>query len=261
MKLSNLRELFLYRELLYSITLREIKIRYKQSVLGAAWAVIQPLSMMVIFTVIFSLFARIPSDGIPYPIFSYTALLPWTFFATSLSFAIPSVVSNASLVTKVYFPREIFPIASVLAAGVDFAIASVIFVVMMLLYRVSLTWNLLYVFPLVSLQTVLALGVSFWASAINVRYRDIKYALPFVVQLWMYATPIVYPVSMVPERYRLIYMLNPMAGIIDGYRRVTLQGIPPQFTYVGLAALVAIALFVFAYAYFKRQEMTFADVI
>lgn len=259
--MSHLRELFSYNELLYNITLREIKIRYKQSVLGAMWAIIQPLSMMLIFTVVFSMFAKIPSDGIPYPIFSYVALLPWTFFASSLSFAIPSISNNANLVTKVYFPREIFPIASVLAAGVDLVIASAIFAMMMVFYRVPLTWYTLYVVPLVLLQATLALGVSFWASAVNVRYRDIKYALPFVLQLWMYATPIVYPLSVVPQQYRLLYVLNPMAGIIDAYRRAVLLGSPPESTSVGVSALLAVIVFALAYTYFKRQEATFADVV
>lgn len=259
--IDNVKKLFGYRELLYSITLREIKIRYKQSVLGMAWAILQPLSMMAIFTVIFSRFAKIPSDGIPYPIFSYSALLPWTFFATSLSFAIPSVVNNSSLVTKIYFPREIFPCASVLAAFVDFGIASTIFALMIILYRVAMTLNVLFVIPIVLIQILFALGISFWASAVNVRYRDVKYALPFVVQLWMYATPIVYPISIIPERYRTVYMLNPMAGIIDSYRRVVLQGTQPDPYYLGTASLVAIILFFLSYRYFKNAEMTFADVI
>ncbi len=259
--LSHAKELWDYRELLYSITLREVKVRYKQSLLGAAWAVLQPLSMMVIFTVIFSKFAKIPSDGIPYPIFSYVALLPWGFFAGSLSLAIPSVLSNASLVTKIYFPREIFPMASVLAAGVDFVIASVIFLAMMVYYEVQLTWNILYVPLLILLQIIFALGVSFWAAAVNVRYRDVKHALTFVIQLWMFATPVVYPISVVPEQYRVAYMLNPMASIIDGYRRTILQGKSPEFFYLGLATLVTVVVFLFSYGYFKRQEMTFADII
>lgn len=259
--IADLRELLRRRELLYTITLREIQIRYKQSLLGIAWAVLQPLSMMVVFTVVFSRLAKIPSDGIPYPIFSYGALLPWSFFSTGVSFAIPSVVNNSDLLRKIYFPREIFPCASVLAACVDFGIASSIFVLMILFYQVRLSWNILYVFPLVLIQIVFALGISLFAAAVNVRYRDIKYALPLVLQLWMYATPVVYPVSIVPERFRSLYMLNPMAGLIEGYRQVILRRLPPHLGRLGLAASVAIVVFLLSYWYFKREEMTFADII
>lgn len=256
-----LSELSRYRELLKSITIREIKIRYKQSLLGIVWAVLQPLSMMVIFTVVFSRFAKIPSDGIPYPIFSYSALLPWSFFSNSLSFAIPSVVNNSDLIRKIYFPREIFPCASILAASVDFAISACMFLLMMIYYRIPITWNILYVVPLVLIQVIFTLGISFFAAAVNVRYRDVKYALPLVLQLWMYATPVIYSVSIVPAHLRTIYMLNPMAVLIDGYRRAFLLGLPPNFRYLGLAAAVAVIVFFFSYWYFKKEEMTFADIV
>ncbi|MEE8575411.1 MAG: ABC transporter permease, partial [Thermodesulfobacteriota bacterium] len=200
--LENLMELLKYKELLFNITKREIKVRYKQSVLGIFWAILQPLLMMIIFTIIFSRFVKVPSDGIPYPLFSYTALLPWTFFATALSFAIPSLVSNSSLLTKIYFPREIFPLASILAAFVDFCIASVIFIIILFIYKVTITLNAFYVVPILFVQVLLTLAVSLFASAANVYYRDIKYALPFFIQLGMYASPVIYPASSVPDKYR-----------------------------------------------------------
>lgn len=256
-----LKDLIKYRELLFSITSREIKIRYKQSLMGMSWAILQPLSMMLVFTVIFSKFAKIPSDGIPYPIFAYSALLPWTFFVSSLSFASNSVINNADLVNKIYFPREIFPIASILAAFVDFLIASIIFIGMLLLYRVSLNINVAYIFPILIIQVLLTLGIALFTSAINVRFRDIKYAVPLFIQLWMFASPIIYPISVVPERYKFAYSLNPMTGIIDGYRKVILEGSPPNFHYLGISTTITLILIFFSYSYFKKAEKTFADVI
>lgn len=259
--IKHLKELNKYREVLYNITVREIKVRYKQSVLGALWAILQPFSLMVVFTVIFSRFAKIPTDGIPYPVFSYSALLPWTFFATSLSFAIPSLVNNMNLVTKVYFPREVMPIASVLTSFIDFCIASVIFAGMLWYYHISITVNILYVIPIIIVQILFTLGVSFWASAVNVKYRDIRYALPLLIQIWMFISPVVYPVSMVPEKFRWIYMMNPLAGIVDSYRKAIVQGQAPDLLYLGLAALISIELFIVSYRYFKSSEKEFADVI
>lgn len=217
---EKIRELVKYKELLLNIVIREIKVRYKQSVLGIFWSILQPLSMMIVFTIVFSRVAKIPSDGIPYPLFSYTALLPWIFFATSLSFAISSLVSNASLLTKIYFPREIFPIASILAAFVDFCIAAVIFLAILVYYKVTFTMNAFYIIPILLIQVMITLAVSLFASAVNVYYRDVKYALPFIIQLWMYLSPVIYPVSSVPDKFRSIYMLNPMAPILNGYRNV-----------------------------------------
>ena len=259
--LSHFRELLRYRELLISWTLRDIKVRYKQSVLGIAWAILQPFSMMVIFTVIFSFFVKIPTDGVPYPIFAYTALLPWTFFANSLSFAVPSLVNNMNLVTKIYFPREIFPLAAIIASFVDFSVASVIFVGMMVFYRIPLSLSLLLVPLIVLIQIILMVGVSLFASALNVFYRDVRFVIPLGVQLWMYATPIIYPLSLVPERLRPFYMLNPMVGIIDSYRKVILSGQWPDFNSLALAAGISLASFLGAYWYFKNAEMEFADVI
>ena len=259
--LKGLSALVTYRELLYNWVLRAIKVRYKQSLLGVAWAVLQPLSLTVIFTLVFTLFARIPTEGIPYPIFSYCALLPWTFFANSLSFATPSLVSNMSLVTKIYFPREIFPLASVLASFFDFLVASVIFLGMMLYYRVSPSPLFLLVPLVLVVQVMLTVGIALLASAINVFYRDVRFVIPLAMQLWMYASPVVYPVSAVPERLQPFYLLNPMAPIIDSYRRVILQGQMPDWPYLGLAALISGLLLVVGYGYFKRVEMEFADII
>lgn len=259
--MAALRELWRYRGLLLTWTQRNIKVRYKQSLLGAAWAILQPFSTMVIFSVIFTYFVRVSTEGIPYPIFSYTALLPWTFFASSISLGVPSVVNNMNLVTKIYFPREIFPIAAVAASFVDFLVASVVFLGMMVFYRVPLRVTALLVPLLLAIQIVLTLGVVLLASAVNVRYRDVRFVVPLGVQLWMYATPIIYPVSLVPERWRTLYMLNPMAGLIEGYRAVILRGEWPQWECVGLAAVISVGLFLAGYWAFKRLEMAFADII
>jgi lipopolysaccharide transport system permease protein len=260
--LAHARELFRHRELLWRITQREIKVRYKQSLLGALWAVLQPFSLMVVFTVFFSWFARMQSDGIPYPLFSYVALLPWMFFSTSLSFAIPSLVSNSHIITKIYFPREIVPLASVLAAFLDFVIASGIFVLMLFYYRVGLTWNVLYVIPLATIQVAFTAGVCLLLSAFTVLYRDVRHMLPLLIQIWMFVTPILYPVSIVPEGWRTLYMtLNPMAIIIDGYRRAAVMGLPPQLRYLVLAAAVSGVLLWLGYKYFKHLEREFADMI
>ncbi len=256
------RELWRHRELLWLLTLREIKVRYKQTALGVAWAVLQPLSLMVVFTVFFSWFARIESDGIPYPLFSYAALLPWTFFSTSLSFAIPSLIANSHIITKIYFPREVIPLSAVMAALLDFLIASVAFVLLLVAYRVPPSWNLLYVAPIVMIQVLFTAGVSLLLSAFTVLYRDVRHTLPLVIQIWMFVTPILYPASVVPERWRVWYFsLNPMAAIIDGYRQAILQHQPPQLGYLLLAAAVSCLLVWAGYKYFKHLEREFADIV
>ena len=257
----NLRELWAYRELLFVLTLRGIQIRYKQSVLGIVWAVLQPLSLMLMFTLVFSSLLKVPSEGVPYPIFSYSALLFWTFFSGSLTRAIPSLEENAALIKKIYFPREFFPVSSVLTAVFDLLIAAVIFLGMMFYYDVSFTPYMLYVIPLLLIQIMFTLGVCFIFSALNAYYRDVKYALPLVIQIWMYATPIIYPLSLVPERFKTYYMLNPMTAIIESYRNVLVKGTGPEGFYIGVAAVEAVFLFILGYLYFKRIEMTFADVI
>jgi lipopolysaccharide transport system permease protein len=257
----NLGELWRRRELLWALTLREIQIRYTQSVLGIAWAVLQPLALMLMFTLIFSVLLKVPSEGVPYPVFSYSALTFWTFFQGSLTRAVPSLDVNQDMVKKIYFPREFFPISSVLAMIFDLVIAFAILLVIMLYYHTPFTLNMFYVVPLVVIQTILTVGVCLFASAWNVYYRDVKYALPLVVQVWMYATPIIYPMSSIPERFHRFYLVNPMTGIIESYRDVMVKGSPPQWSYVGIAAAGAIVLFLLVYLYFKRIEMSFADVV
>ncbi len=260
--LAHIRELVKHRELLWLVTQREIKVRYKQSSLGILWAILQPLSLMVVLTVFYSWFVRMPSDNLPYPLFSYAALLPWTFFSTSLTFAIPSLIQNSHIITKIYFPREIIPLASVLTAFLDFLVASVIFVGMLIAYRVAPTWNLLYVIPLLAIQMAFTVGVCLLLSAFTVLYRDVRHTLPLVIQIWMFVTPILYSASVVPERLRGWYFsLNPMAAIIDGYRRAIVQGTQPQMRYLGLAAVVSIVLVWAGYKYFKHLEREFADIV
>lgn len=259
--LEHVRVLYRYRDLLWLWTVREIKIRYKQSVLGGAWAILQPLSLMLIFTLVFSLFVRVPTEGLPYPIFAYAALLPWTFFATSISFGVPSLVNNINLVTKIYFPREVLPIAAIGAALVDLALGFVVFLALLAIYQTPLSWQLLWL-PLILLtQIVLTLGVTLFAAAVNVFYRDVRFVVPLALQLWMYATPVIYPLSVVPDYLRPVYALNPMVGIIDGYRRTLLLGQAPSAAYLGLAGALALGTLLLAYAYFKRVEWQFADLI
>ena len=256
-----LRELWEYRELLYFLVWRDVRVRYKQTALGAAWAVMQPLFMMLVFGVFFGRLAKVPSDGVPYPIFSYTGLLPWTFFVHGLTQGSDSLVGSANLIRKVYFPRLTIPMATVLAGLVDFAIAFVILLVMMGFYRV---WpspvHLLWLFPLLLLALVTSLGVGFWLSALNVKFRDVKYMLPFISQLWFYATPIVYPSSLLSEPWRTIYGLNPMAGVVEGFRWVLLNRTPPG-PMIFVSASVALAVLIGGAFYFRRMEKTFADTV
>jgi len=258
---SHIKELVSYRELLWIWTVRTIKVKYKQSLLGVAWAILQPLSTTILFAVIFSRFVRVDTGGVPYPIFYYSALLPWTFLSTSISFAVPSMVSNMKLVTKIYFPREILPVAAVIASLVDFLFASIIFAGMMILYRMPVTPGMLLLPLVIAIQILLTLGIVLAASAVNVFYRDVRFLVPLGVQLWLYLTPIIYPVSLVPEQWRMLYMLNPMAGLIDAYRRIVLQGQLPQWNYLGLAVLISILTFFAGYRYFKHVEWQFADII
>jgi len=249
------------RELLYQLTLSQIKSRYKQSVFGISWAIIKPFGMMVVFTIIFSKFMKVPTDGIPYPIFSYCALLPWTFFSASLNTGINSMIGNKTLIQQIYFPREILPISAVIAGFVDFSIASVIFVALMIFYKVEITLFCLIVIPILFLQVVLTISICLLGSALNVFYRDIGQALLFVTQLWMYACPILYPISVVPEKFRLFYALNPMVGIIDGYRKVIISGTSPNWQYSLMSFIITVFVFFVCYAVFKKLEMKFADII
>ena len=259
---SSFVEFLSYRELLWTLTLREVKVRYSQTSLGVAWAVAQPLSLTLAFTIFFGRFAGVPNDGIPYPIFYYSALLPWTFFTTCLAFGVPSLVTNVNLVTKVYFPREILPMASVLSALVDYGAATVAFGLLLVIYRTVPTIALVFLIPMVIIQLVLAIGVTLIFAAINVSYRDVRYAIPLVSQLWLYATPVIYPLSVIPEHLRTAYLLvNPMAPIIESYRAVLGAGSSPDPKLLTLSAISSSLLLVTGYSYFKRAERRFADVI
>lgn len=259
---AHLRELVRYRELLWQITRREIRVRYKQSLLGMLWAVLQPLSLMVVFTVFFSWFARMESDGIPYPLFSYAALLPWSFLSTSLSYAVPSLIANSHIITRIYFPREIIPLASVLAALFDLLFAAGAFVLLMFWYGVSPSRNLVYVVPLLVIQIAFTAGVSLLLSAFTVLYRDVRHVLPLLIQIWMFVTPILYPASVVPQRWRAWYfILNPMAVIVEGYRRCLIRGAAPEAGYLLAAAAASGALLWAGYAFFKYLEKDFADIV
>lgn len=259
--LGNLLTLLQYRDLLLTLTTHRIKVRYKQSVLGIAWAILQPLSLMLIYTMIFSFIARVETDGIPYAIFAYAALLPWTYFATSVANATNSLVSHSELVTKVYFPREILPLSYVIAALSDFLIASSVMAGLMFYYRVSLTVNALYAIPIVLVMTLFITAMVLILSATQVRFRDIGVAVPLLLQLWMFATPVVYPLSAVPERFRAFYVLNPMVGTIENFRRAVLQGLAPDFYTLGISAAVSVVLLGIAYIYFKHIEATVADLV
>jgi homopolymeric O-antigen transport system permease protein len=250
-----------YRDLLYTLSVHRLKVRYKQSVLGPSWAVLQPLALMLIYTVIFAGIARVPSEGTPFALFAYCALLPWTFFATALSTATNSLVSHTNLVTKVYFPREILPLTYVIAALVDFLVASVVLGGLMVYYKVSLTPFALYAIPIVVVLTMFAVAVSLVLCAVQVRYRDIGVAMPLVLQVWMFATPVVYPLRVVPAAWQSLYELNPMVGIIESFRRVILQGQPPPFGALAISVVISVVLLPIAFIYFKHVEATVADVI
>jgi lipopolysaccharide transport system permease protein len=248
-------------QLFIQFTKREFLARYKQSFIGIGWAIIQPLFMMVIFTVIFGRFAKIPSDGIPYPIFSYAALLPWALFSTSITAGVNSLVSNISLVTKVYFPRELLPFASIATAFLDFLIAGVIFCGLLLWYRIHLTMNAFLFIPLILLQLTLIVVIVLVLSVWNIRYRDVRHGLPFLIQCWMYASPIVYPLSVIPEKWKTLYLLNPMAGLIDSYRLVMLQGQNIHVQNIMPALFFVVIGLPLSYFYFKSAERQFADII
>jgi len=256
-----LDELWEYRELLYFLTWRDIKVRYKQTVLGATWAIIQPVFTMLVFSLFFGRLAGIPSDGIPYPIFSYTALVPWSFFATGLSNSANSLVGSANLLKKVYFPRLAIPIATVLSGVVDFALAFLVLLVMMLFYGMMPTANIIWLPLLLLLALVTALGVGLWFSAMNVQFRDVRYTIPFITQFWMFATPIAYPSSLLPEPWRALYGLNPMAGVIEGFRWALLGTETAPGPIIIVSTLAALGLLVSGAYYFRRMEQSFADVV
>jgi lipopolysaccharide transport system permease protein len=258
----NLKELWAYRELLYFLTWRDVKVRYKQTFLGIAWAILQPLLTMIVFTIFFGRLAGIDAktDGIPYPIFVFAGLMPWTFFSNAISTSGNSLVNNANLITKVYFPRLIIPTAAVMAGLVDLGIASFLLVGMMFYYSVALSWWLLLFPVLVVLTTLLAVATGMWLSALNVKYRDIRHALPFVVQIWMFVSPIIYPSSSIPEKWRWVLSLNPMTGIIEGYRS-SLFGRPVNWTQLGTSVIIILALLIYGAYSFRKMEKDFADIV
>jgi lipopolysaccharide transport system permease protein len=256
-----LRELWEYRELLHFIAWRDVKVRYKQTLLGGAWAILQPLSAMVVFSLVFGRLAKMPSDGIPYPIFSFAALVPWTFFSSGLSHVSNSLVGSANLIKKVYFPRLVMPIAAVLAGVIDFLLAFVVLLTMMLYYGLMPTLNAFWLPMLLLLALVTALGAGLWLAAMNVQFRDVRYIVPFLTQLWLFATPIVYPSSLLSEPWRTLYGLNPMAGVVEGFRWALLGTDTAPGPMVIVSALVALGLLIGGALYFRRMEKTFADVV
>ncbi len=256
-----LKELQEYRELLYFLVWRDIKVRYKQTVLGAAWAIIQPLFTMVIFSLFFGKLAKIPSDGIPYPIFCYAALVPWTFFANGLSMASNSLVTSANLIKKVYFPRLAIPLASVLSGVVDFVLAFIVMLGMMIYFGILPTVNVIWLPFLLLLAFVTSLGVSLWLSAMNVQFRDVRYTIPFLTQFWLFATPIAYPSSLLPEPWRTLYGINPMVGVVEGFRWALLGTETAPGPIIIVSSLAALFLLISGAYYFRRMEKTFADVV
>jgi lipopolysaccharide transport system permease protein len=257
----DLKEIWNYRELLYFLTKRDIKVRYKQTVLGGLWAIIQPVFTMIVFTLFFGRLAKMPSDGIPYPIFVYAGLLPWTYFANALSASGNSLVGSANLITKVYFPRLIIPASASMAGLLDFFIAMLVMGAMMIYYQFVPSIGIL-LFPfLVGLTFLCAVGVGLWLSALNVQYRDIRYVIPFLIQLWMFVSPVIYPISMVPQKYQWLLALNPMGGVIEAYRASLLGHMPINWFLLGLSTVIIIILFLSGLYYFRRMEKTFADVI
>ena len=258
--LINLKDIWAYRELLFFLTWRDVKVRYKQTILGAAWAILQPLFMMIIFTIFFGRLAAVGSSGIPYPLFALAGLVPWTFFSNTITASGNSLVGSAHLITKVYFPRLIVPAAAMMAGLVDFVLAFLLLAGLMIYYRVTLTMQVLFLPALVLLTALFGLGVGTWMSALNVKYRDVRFALPFLIQLWLFVSSVILPSSAVPEKYRWILMFNPMSGIIEGYRSA-LFGLPFDWPAIGVAAVLTIAMLFYSVYSFGKAERSFADII
>ena len=257
----NLKELFEYRELFYFLVWRDIKVRYKQTALGAAWAILQPFLTMVVFSLFFGRLAGIPSEGVPYPIFSYAGLVPWSFFANGLSQSASSLVGSANLITKVYFPRLVIPISTVLSGVVDFALAFIVLLVMMFFFGIVPTKNVVFLPIFLLLAFITSLGTGFWFSALNVKYRDVRYIVPFLIQIWLFATPIAYPSNLVPEQWRWLYSLNPMVAVVEGFRWALLDTTTSLNLMVIVSSAAALVLFITGAFYFRRMEETFADVV
>jgi lipopolysaccharide transport system permease protein len=262
--LAQLEELSRYRDLILTLSQHRIRVRYKQSALGLAWAIMQPVSLMVIYTVIFSFVAKIQTNGVPYAIFVFAGLLPWTYFSTALTSATNSLVGHINLITKVYFPREILPLTYVIAAFFDFMIATLMLALLMLYYRVPLTLNVVFAAPIILIMTLFVMAMTLMLSAIQVRFRDVGVGLPLLLQIWMFATPVVYPLSTaakLPTTLRALYLLNPMVGVIENFRRAVLPGTSLDFVSLGISLLVSLLLLPAAYLYFKQAEATTADII
>jgi len=257
----DLSDLIRYRELLFFLTWRDIKVRYKQTLLGVVWALLQPVLTMIVFSIIFGTLAKLPSEGIPYPIFTYTALLPWQLFAFALTNSSNSLVGNQNLVSKVYFPRLIIPVASILPAIVDFAISFIVLLGMLIYYQIPFTLRMLSLPFFLLLAIVSALAIGLWLSALNVEYRDIRYVVPFLTQFWMYATPVAYSSSLIPEKWRLLYALNPLTGVVEGFRWALLGQEGNVGNLVWVSTAIILGLLISGLVYFKRTEDTFADVI
>ena len=257
----NLRDLWTYRELILFLTWRDLKVRYKQTLFGASWAILQPFLIMVVFSIFFGNLAEIPSDGVPYPIFSFTALLPWTLFSKALQDASKSLVASSHMITKIYFPRMILPLSAVLAGLVDFFIAFAVLIGMMFYFGIMLTANVWMLPFFLLLALITAIGVGLWLSALNVLYRDIGYVIPFLTQFWMFITPIAYPSSMVPEKWQAIYAINPMAGVVDGFRWALMGTGQPPGLMTMVSSLGAVALLISGMFYFRRMERLFADMV
>ncbi len=255
------RELWTYRELFYFLTWRDIKVRYKQTALGVVWVILQPLAMMIVFTLFFGKLAKIPSEGLPYPVFAYAALLPWQLFSRAIVESSGSLVADQRLITRVYFPRMIVPTATVLAAMVDFFVASILLVGLMLWYGIGPSIHAVWLPVFIGLMLITALGIGLWLSALNVQYRDVRYAVPFLSQFLLFLTPVVYPSSMVPDQWRILFSLNPMAGVVEGFRWSLLgAGTPPGLP-LAVSAAISLALFLGGALFFRRLERSFADVV
>jgi lipopolysaccharide transport system permease protein len=257
----DLRELWRYRELIYFLAWRDVKVRYKQTALGVAWAVLQPALATVVFTLFLGRLARLSSDGIPYPLFVYTALVPWMYFANAVTNASSSLVKNTELISRVYFPRLVIPLAAVLGGLVDLAISFALLIPFFVAYKVMPTERMLLVPVFIFFVVITALAVSIWFATLDVQYRDVRYALPFLVQIWLFATPIVYPATLVADRFRWLYGLNPMSGVVEGLRWSLVGHAPPPVPLISVSAAMVMAILVSGVFYFRRAERSFADVI
>jgi lipopolysaccharide transport system permease protein len=257
----DVRELWRYRELAWTLAMRDVSVRYKQTALGVIWALLQPLVAMAIFSLFFGLLIKVPSDGLPYPLFALTGLLPWTYFANATTSASSSLVANTNLISKVYFPRMVIPVASVIGGLIDLAIGFVLLLAVLLFFGIGFGPEMIAVPAFVLLAVLTSLSIGIWLSALDVQYRDVRYAIPFLIQVWMFATPVVYPASVVPEAYRALYALNPMVGVVEGFRWAMLGETAPPVLTIGVSTLAVAIVLISGLFYFRRVERAFADVI